>query len=267
MKTRKEAIVHLKALGFSAGEWDSLQAGSIYVTTRPDPTSDDCLVHQGRSVVVYPTVEGWGIKGPPEGAFGPSEVEPSVYGSLDEAVEAAAAFVAAGGGPLTRISRDLIDRILDNPDPERVVSGIGMCIEPRDESDPELGLSRPEMNFCSYQTYNAEVFRNGHAWFFLNPSGGEVARILTAFEEMGLDGPRAILLEACSVFPDARVPASREDRIEAIKALPYKETMALWSRLDREYSGDWDLERSVKEQVARYLREHRAEVLKPETNS
>ena len=165
-----------------------------------------------------------------------------------------------------RICRTLIDRILDDPDPARAIGEIGQYIWPRDESDPELGLSRPEMNLYSFQTYDAEVCRNGHAWFFLNPSGGEVSRILAALEEMGLDGPSEILLEACSVFPDFHVPTSYEDRIETIKGLPYEETMALWDRLDRKYFGDWDVQRSVMKQVMSYLRDHRAEILKPETD-
>src|SRR4051794_35754402 len=154
MRTREEAILNLKALGVSAGEWDTLQAGSICLTTRPAPASDGGWANLGRMAVIYPAVEGWGVKGPPEESFGPSEIEPSVHGSLAEAVGVAAAYVAAGGGPLGdgslhRISRDLIDQILDDPDPGRAIFGISMYIEPRDESDTELGLSRPEMNFYS----------------------------------------------------------------------------------------------------------------------
>ena len=54
--------------------------------------------------------------------------------------------------------------------------------------------------------------------------------------------------------------------IETIKGLPYEETMALWDRLDRKYFGDWDVQRSVMKQVMSYLRDHRAEILKPETD-
>ncbi|MFO0892379.1 MAG: DUF4375 domain-containing protein [Isosphaeraceae bacterium] len=163
------------------------------------------------------------------------------------------------------ISRDLIDRILDDPDPVEAFGEISQYIWPRDESEPELGLSRPEMNFYSFLTYDAEICRNGHTWFFLNPSGGQVNRILTALEEMELEGPRQILLKACSVFPDSRVPVSSEHRIDAIKALPYEETKALWDRLDREYFGEWDVLCSVMSQVMNYLRDHRDEILKPET--
>src|SRR5262249_32821145 len=136
---------------------------------------------------------------------------------------------------MLRISRELIDRILDEPDSIEAIAQISQYLWPRDRNALDLGMSRPELDFYCFSNYDAEVCRNGHLWFFLNPSGNDVRQVLTALETMKLSRPRAILLEACSVFPDSQVPESQDDRIGIIKTLPHTETRALWNRLDQAY--------------------------------
>ncbi len=161
---------------------------------------------------------------------------------------------------MDRIARQVIDAMLDEPDSYEAFCVLAEWITPRREDEPEMGLSRPELNFYLFSTYDAEVRRNGHLWFFLNPYGDHASRTLTALEEMGLDVPRGVLSEACSAFPGSRVPASQDERKKVIWTLPYEETRALWNRLDRAYFGDSDRQRADLEKVMAYMRKHRNEI-------
>lgn len=159
-----------------------------------------------------------------------------------------------------RTNRQAIDSMLDNPDSYETIGALIGWITPRRPYEPELGLSRPEMNFYLFSTYDAEVCRNGHLWFFLNPYGDHASRTVVALEEMGLKVPGDILSQACSAFPGSRVPTSQDERKKAIWTLPYEETTAFWSRLDRAYFGDWARHEADLEQVVAYMRTHRDEI-------
>jgi hypothetical protein len=161
---------------------------------------------------------------------------------------------------MDRITREVVDAMLDERDSYEAFCVLSEWIRPRHEDEPELGLSRPEMNFYLFSTYDAEVCRNGHLWFFLNPYGDHALRTVIALEELRVDVPRSILSEACLAFPGSRVPTSQDERKKLIWTLPYEETMALWNRLDRAYFGDSDRQRADLEQVMAYMRKHRDEI-------
>lgn len=161
------------------------------------------------------------------------------------------------------MSEEYVRRLLASQEPIEAIQQIVGLWGPRvraHQRDERLGLTEPEYMAHVVIIYDGEVGNGGHAQFFQNRGGRYVAAIGSAFEKLGLAEPRALLLEAVSVFPGGAIPESEEQTERTIAALP-AEAWQRWAELDRRY---YKLNGSIDAALLVYLRAHDTEVLMQE---
>jgi len=146
-----------------------------------------------------------------------------------------------------QVAETYVQRLLRSDDAigaVRDLAAIWSARPNRSERQPYFGLTEPEFNVHLCLSYTGEVMNGGHAQFFMNRFGRYTVETVAALRAVGLSELAAILEGAASIFDDA---ATRQTL--ALNAADASFNRAFWH---------------THEACLAYLREHDAQVLRPE---
>lgn len=147
-----------------------------------------------------------------------------------------------------------IEDILAIDDPTSFAIALSDLVFPRWDRDGYEALTPPERVAYCIDALEREVNNGGFQQFFANSSGDTAADTLSALEALGAAATADLLRRAIGVFPDARPPVDREQRIDLLEQLP-ADAAATWSRLDDEFYRYPD---DLPALLRQYVAEHRA---------
>ena len=108
------------------------------------------------------------------------------------------------------IAEDFVQRLLHDTNPLDAVHLLADRWSVRtNPKERWFGLSRPEHQVTMVLIYTGEVGNGGHEQFFSNRAGDITARVLAALREIGFVDLERILIAACALFPEGKVPDDR----------------------------------------------------------
>lgn len=157
------------------------------------------------------------------------------------------------------ISAALLERLLFDTEAKKAVAKISSMWQIRaNPAAPKFGLSKVEYRVQLCVIYTGEVRDGGHAQFFANRGGRNVADTIEALTAVGLPDLGRTLTDAARALPGGTVPRDRKAAKEACTRLPghAKGRLAQLDAVVRSADTDTPL--------LEYLRTRRGEVLVPE---
>jgi uncharacterized protein DUF4375 len=155
-----------------------------------------------------------------------------------------------------------LERLLFDTPPIEAMGTLSATWEPRADLElPCFGLSQAEYAAQLCLIYSGEVGNGGHSQFFMNRGGRFIRNTVDALLGAKLSELAGTLRAAVAIFPGGMVPDRSSDAERALAQFSAAELDRL-STLDTQA---FECLRGVDEQLLSYLREHRNQVLVPET--
>jgi hypothetical protein len=114
-------------------------------------------------------------------------------------------------------------------------------------------ITVPQQKFYINQELEREVNNGGFSQYFINSGGNYAHETVLSLKEIGANKTAAILQKAIDLFPGAKVPKNRDQRIKLVEKIDPNNT--LWDKLDQRF---FSYEEDLNELNIKFVAKHKS---------